>query len=83
MSTTYKSKSRKSSLTPAAVRAFAQEKGLPGAGSRGRMSASLFVAYLAANPKVAREVAKEVGVAIGPRAKLTEARLVEVANLIR
>lgn len=79
----YKSKSRKSSLTPATVRAWAQENGVPGAGARGRMSKDLFVKFLAANPKTAREVAAEVGVTIGPRAKLTEARLSEVAALVR
>jgi hypothetical protein len=84
MATGYKSKSRKTTnLVPADLRAFAAEHNLPGAGSRGRMSKSLYVAYLAANPKTARAIAAEVGVALKPRARLTEANLGPVVDAIR
>lgn len=80
----YKSKSRKSTiLNPGDVRKYAADNGLPGAGSRGRMSRSLFVAYLAAHPKTARAIAAEVGVALKPRARLTEANLGPVVDAIR
>lgn len=54
--------SRKSAaLSPAAVRAFAREKGLT-VGNRGRFSATVVAAYLASDPQTLATLADQFGV---------------------
>lgn len=69
---------------PVQVRAFCQEKGLPGAGTRGRISQGAYLAYFKAKPKKVKDIAKAQGMVIpaSPRGARAEALSGLAASLV-
>lgn len=74
--------SRRSSIVPAVVRAFAREKGLK-VGSRGRFSEEVMTAYLAENPEYLKAAMEKEGVE-GPKSlkKASVARRAALAEKV-
>jgi hypothetical protein len=69
-------------LNASDVRDFALSNGHK-VGERGRLPRHLFVEYLAAHPRVAREVATANGVAIAQRGRISVATLTAIAETVR
>jgi transcription initiation factor TFIIIB Brf1 subunit/transcription initiation factor TFIIB len=67
-----------------AARAYAVQSGVTeGHGSRGRVSHSVVLAYLQANPaKTVREIAEGLGVEITPTGKIRDTEFEALANFV-
>lgn len=63
------------------AREYARENGLP-VGTRGRISAELFVEYLLTAPKIARNVAPSMGVEVPARGRISKATIVELGTAL-
>lgn len=62
-----------------AIREWAKANDLP-VGNRGRISHDVFVAYLEANPKVAREFLKAQGYVVGTRGRVSKADILKATS---
>lgn len=69
-------------LNASDVRAFALANGHK-VGVRGRLPRALFVEYLAAHPRVAREVASANGISLAVRGRISAANLTAIADSVR
>ena len=67
-----------------AARLFATESGLTdGYGTRGRVSANVVLQYLQALPaKSVREIAKDLGVEVTDKGKISEAEFIAVTDFV-
>ena len=65
------------------AREFGAEQGLPGFGSRGRVSEALVLAFVQAQPaKTVREYAEALSVEVSPKGKISEAEYAQIAATV-